>query len=295
MHSSISVSHTAVFPTAWTAGTSTSSFCCTDSATLTPTSRLLEPSCSCRRRRSWQSGRRFRCWTWGSLGLMFSRQPATCASTHPTPSQACGRRRRPCCRCCSACSSGACAALLPLLHLCNNTYRHGYALRNVFMLGFSQGGTVALSVVQSLKGAPIGGAVSICGAPLPLLPSATCSSTPILFTLGERDTAAASKTRAWSQFETQWRSAAASQQQQSLAGSQLDCCMVVVAGKAEAMTQSEGETRVLMQFFGRHLNLRSLQLCVGHPAAAHGCRVTRLAGMRSRTLSAWMTRTRPRR
>jgi hypothetical protein len=36
--------------------------------------------------------------------------------------------------------------------------------------------------------------------------------------------------------------------------------MVVVAGKAKAMTQSEGETRVLMQFFGMHLNLRSLQL-----------------------------------
>jgi hypothetical protein len=114
--------------------------------------------------------------------------------------------------------------------------------------------------VQSLNGAPIGGVVSICGAPPPLLHSATCSSTPILFTLGERDTAAASKSQAWSLFETQWRSAAASHQQQPLTGSQLDCCMVVVAGKAEAMTQSEGETRVLMQFFGMHLNLRSLQL-----------------------------------
>jgi len=66
-----------------------------------------------------------------------------------------------------------------------------------------------------------------------------------------------SKTQAWSLFETQWRSAAASHQQQSLTGSQLDCCMVVVAGKAEAMTQSEGDTRVLMQFFGMHLNQRS--------------------------------------
>lgn len=148
----------------------------------------------------------------------------------------------------------------PPSHFCNNKCRHGYALRNVFMLGFSQGGTVALSVVQSLNGAPIGGVVSICGAPPPLLHSATCSSTPILFTLGERDTAAASKSQAWSLFETQWRSAAASHQQQPLTGSQLDCCMVVVAGKAEAMTQSEGETRVLMQFFGMHLNLRSLQL-----------------------------------
>ena len=44
----------------------------------------------------------------------------------------------------------------PPSHFCNNKCRHGYALRNVFMLGFSQGGTVALSVLQSLNGAPIG-------------------------------------------------------------------------------------------------------------------------------------------
>ena len=36
--------------------------------------------------------------------------------------------------------------------------------------------------------------------------------------------------------------------------------MLLVAGKAEAMVQGGDETRVLMEFFGKHLKLRSLQL-----------------------------------
>ena len=153
------------------------------------------------------------------------------------------------------------AALLPLLQRVHAQY--GYALRNIFMLGFSQGGTVALGAALSMGCVTIGGIISICGAPPPPLPSTMCSSTPILFTLGERDVSATSKARAWSQFETHWRSPGASlSPSSSAADTNIDCCMLIVAGKTEAMLQGEDETRTLMQFFSRHLNLRSLQLYV---------------------------------
>jgi predicted esterase len=186
------------------------------------------------------------------------------------------------------------AALLPLLQRVHT--RHGYALRNMFMLGYSQGGTIALGVAQALGSIAIGGIVSICGAPPPPLPKAMCSSTPILFTLGERDVSADSKSHAWSQFQTQWRSSAASSPQSSAAADELhDCVMLHVAGKAEAMVQGEDETRALMQFFGRHLKLRSLQLCVCAPP--HRRRaflpIHIAPGMRSRMLSASATRALP--
>ena len=140
-------------------------------------------------------------------------------------------------------------AMLPLLHRLHQ--RHGYALRNIFILGYSQGGTVALSVLRSLQDTAIGGVVSICGAPAPAPPPTLCSSTPVLFTLGQRDSAAESKARAWAEFEGARGVSAAAQH---------DRAIVIIKDKGEAMVQAGHEARVLMQFFGKHLNLRSLQL-----------------------------------
>jgi predicted esterase len=139
-------------------------------------------------------------------------------------------------------------AMLPLLQRLHQ--RQGYAMRNIFILGYSQGGTVALSVLHSLRDVAIGGVVSICGgpAPPPEPPSTPCSTTPVLFTLGQRDSAAESKARAWSQFEA------------ARGGHTADCAMVIIKDKGEAMVQQGDEVRVLMQFFGQHLKLRSLQL-----------------------------------
>jgi predicted esterase len=149
------------------------------------------------------------------------------------------------------------SAMLPMLQRLH--HRYGYALRNIYILGFSQGGTVALAVLQSLQGFAIGGVVSICGPPPAALPSMQFSDTAILFTLGELDSCAAAKMRAWAQFERQWR--AASSIAQSAVGD-CDCSMLSIAGKGEAMIQGAEESRALMQFFSRHLALRSLQLCV---------------------------------
>jgi hypothetical protein len=88
------------------------------------------------------------------------------------------------------------------------------------------------------------------------------SATPVLFILGQRDACAASKSRAWSQFELQWRDdLSGAPHSPVLPASESECCLLLVVGQAEAMAQSADETRVLMEFFGWHLKLRSLQLC----------------------------------
>ncbi len=143
--------------------------------------------------------------------------------------------------------------------------QHAYPLRNIFILGYSQGGTVALCTLQSLGAVSIGGVISISGAPPPAPHTMQPSATPVLFTLGQRDACAASKSHAWSQFELQWRdNLSGAAHSPVLPASERDCCLLLVAGKAEAMVQSADETRVLMEFFGRHLKLRSLQLCARH-------------------------------
>jgi predicted esterase len=162
------------------------------------------------------------------------------------------------------------SALIALLHRLQQ--RYNYPLRNIFLLGYSQGGAVALTVLHALCNTTIGGIISISGPPPPPPPQPIQhNDTPVLFTLGARDAAFASKSRAWALFEAQWREARASAPH----ASDHCCSMLIVADKADAMVQGEQETRALMQFFGRHLRLRSLQLCVGAAAAAaFGCRVT---------------------
>ena len=155
-------------------------------------------------------------------------------------------------------TSRAMCMLLQRLHI-----QHKYPLRNIFILGYSQGGTAALSTLQSLNTLSIGGVISISGPPPPAPHTMQPSATPVLFTLGQRDACAASKSRAWSQFELEWRNqlpAAHDSHSPVLPASECDCRMLLVAGKAEAMVQGGDETRVLMEFFGKHLKLRSLQL-----------------------------------
>jgi predicted esterase len=161
------------------------------------------------------------------------------------------------------------SALIAVLHRLQQ--RHSYPLRNIFLLGYSQGGSVAFGVLQALCNISIGGIISISGPPPPPPPQPMQhNDTPVLFTLGGRDAAFASNSRAWTLFEGQWREARA-----SAAHAAEDCCsMVIVADKADAMVQGEHETRALMQFFGRHLRLRSLQLCARAAAAAFGFCVT---------------------
>jgi predicted esterase len=170
--------------------------------------------------------------------------------------------------------------------------RYSYALRNIFLVGYAQGGTMALSVLQLIGHVTLGGVVSISGAPPPPLPAIVHNGTPVLFTLGQRDVSFASKSRSWEQFEKQLRDASA-HSDASRDGGQDDCSMFVVADKGEAMVQGGDETRVLMQFFSRHLRMRSLQLCVWRALALARlrccgcCRVTRAAGTHRPTLSVW--------
>jgi len=155
-------------------------------------------------------------------------------------------------------TSSAVLRVLQRLH-----QRHGYVLRNIYLLGFAQGGTVALSVLQTLQQFAIGGVVSICGPPPSALPSMQFNNTPVLFTQGMLDRFAASKSLAWAQFEERWRSArAAAPRSAPLTDGEYDCCMLTIEDKGETMVQGAKESLALMQFFGRHLALRSLQLCV---------------------------------
>jgi predicted esterase len=154
--------------------------------------------------------------------------------------------------------------------------QHSYPLRNIFVLGYSQGGTVALGTLQSLNAVAIGGVISISGAPPPAPHAMQPSTTPVLFTLGQRDACAASKSRAWAQFELQWRDGLPVAPHGPVpSASERDCCMLLVAGKAEAMVHSADETRALMEFFGRHLKLRSLQLCACRFGTEMRCCVSR--------------------
>jgi predicted esterase len=164
------------------------------------------------------------------------------------------------------------SSVLPLLQRLQRL--HGYALRNVFMLGYAQGGTVALSVLQSMPSVAIGGVISISGPPPPPPPNMQHTNTPVLFTLGGLDSCAAEKSRAWSQFELKWRSAPANgtdagDAHAHRAASDRECCMLLVEDKGEAIVCGAKECQVLMEFFGRHLNLRSLQLCVRTRCCSH--------------------------
>jgi len=74
---------------------------------------------------------------------------------------------------------------------------HGWARRDVYVLGFSQGGTVALDLALNVAPPALGGVVSVSGGPFACHAEATPRTgtggsadqevTPLLLTLGARD------------------------------------------------------------------------------------------------------------
>lgn len=172
-------------------------------------------------------------------------------------------------------------ALLALLHRLHQ--RFDYALRNIFVMGYSQGGTVALGVLQIMRNFAVGGVISVSGPPPPPPPSMRPNDTPVLFTLGQRDAMFASKMRAWTQFDTKWREAAA----RGDSAHHNDCSVIIVADKGESMVQGEDEMRAIMQFFGSHFRMRNLQLYVRFACFALCSHVTAFAVTLRPTSSVW--------
>ncbi|KAJ3190428.1 hypothetical protein HDU85_000724 [Gaertneriomyces sp. JEL0708] len=126
-----------------------------------------------------------------------------------------------------------------------------WSLANIFLLGFSQGGSTAIDVALfgSLP-APLGGVVSISG----WVDSSFCeasalgamANTQVLVTQGERDEV----------LEKVWKT------KRAFLASLLHNSLTVhpIRDKGHSMPSSAVEMRYIMEFFGKNLKLRNVAL-----------------------------------
>ena len=136
-----------------------------------------------------------------------------------------------------------------LLTLLATLERFGWPARRVFLLGYMQGGVVALDLAARATETRLGGVVSVCGHLTPdLLPSPTATGvqTPVLIIAGTRDDHApvAVARRSFDALRT-------------LMGNSVPAKLTEIEGRAIG---SQREMRPLMEFFAANLELHTAAL-----------------------------------
>ena len=138
-----------------------------------------------------------------------------------------------------------------LLTLLNRN--HGWARRDVYLLGFSQGGTVALDIALNLSHpTALGGVVSVSGAPFPhhiATPPRAQESTPTLVTLGTRDDRVPLRDTIAAMVRLQQQHPDATKGWGSKTFPRGHC-----------MINSEQETRAVMELLGGRFRLRNIAM-----------------------------------
>ncbi|KAI8827095.1 Alpha/Beta hydrolase protein [Fimicolochytrium jonesii] len=135
-----------------------------------------------------------------------------------------------------------------------STSRNRWHAKNVFLLGFSQGGAAAVDLALLNGSVVLGGVVSISGLPSPesyphqntLKPNLGLK---ILVTHGSADETLP---------KSEWKARAAFVR--NLVGTNGELKVHEVAGKGHGMPTTETEMREIMKFFGANLGLRNLAL-----------------------------------
>ncbi|KAI8888385.1 alpha/beta-hydrolase [Backusella circina FSU 941] len=133
-------------------------------------------------------------------------------------------------------------------------HHSGFNPSNIFLFGFSQGGTVALDTVLFGQTRNLGGVVSISGY---LLEEQRADrkigdgyAGYILVTQGEKDPAIGNKTEAEKRFKAIERQCASSASLEQ----------IFISNKGHTMPAGEREWRLIHTFFGKNMPRRNMQL-----------------------------------